>query len=234
MDTMGFADALSHAGVRYLAASPETMLAPGVSSSVAEAIAAHDGDPKATANAIVANVMRTKYDAGDFGSFGPAAAFDVLDLDPAKIAKADAAIKRFNDDASDAARDRSVRSALRGDIKAFDGMARFPEATPDMPWHADRPAIAVYDKISGDARVGSQVRADARDARDAVRDLVLAHRESSGFDPFGGADYSDAAGPTLHLPTSSKQIDSWAPAISETDNDFYKNVDQDRLVGVLA
>src|SRR5262249_49247689 len=47
MDTMGFADALSHAGVRYLAASPETMLAPGVPSGVAHAIASHPNDATA-------------------------------------------------------------------------------------------------------------------------------------------------------------------------------------------
>ena len=86
MDTMGFADALSSAGVRYLAASPETMLAPGVPSNVAHAIAAHENDPLAMAKAVVGDVMRTTYDAGDFGGFKPAAAFDVLDLDPAKFA----------------------------------------------------------------------------------------------------------------------------------------------------
>ncbi|MHB8306275.1 MAG: hypothetical protein ACYDEU_09735, partial [Vulcanimicrobiaceae bacterium] len=39
MSSLGFADALSHAGVRYLAASPETMVSPGVPSNVAGAIA---------------------------------------------------------------------------------------------------------------------------------------------------------------------------------------------------
>jgi len=36
MSTLGFADALSQDGVKYLAASPETMLAPGTPTSVAE------------------------------------------------------------------------------------------------------------------------------------------------------------------------------------------------------
>ncbi|MGA8575262.1 MAG: hypothetical protein WB609_06155 [Candidatus Cybelea sp.] len=58
---MGFADALSHAGVRYLAASPETMLAPGVPSNVAHAIAEHENDPDALAKSVVSEVMRTKY-----------------------------------------------------------------------------------------------------------------------------------------------------------------------------
>src|SRR5579862_3631613 len=59
MDTMGFADALSHANVKWLAASPETMLAPGVPSDVARAIASHEDDPKAMANAVVRDVMQT-------------------------------------------------------------------------------------------------------------------------------------------------------------------------------
>src|SRR5579871_5256465 len=102
---MGFADRLSGAGVRYLAASPETMLAPGVPSDVAHVIAAHENDPVAMAKGVVSDVMRTRYDAGDFGGFGPAAAFDVLDLDPAKMRGADAAIKRFNDDVAKRAHD---------------------------------------------------------------------------------------------------------------------------------
>ena len=56
----------------------------------------------------------------------------------------------------------------------------------------------------------------------AVRGLVLAHAKATSFGPFGGADYSDAAGPTVHLPTSRNQIDPWASAgVSETHNDFY-------------
>ncbi|MBV8846299.1 MAG: hypothetical protein JO307_26125, partial [Bryobacterales bacterium] len=49
---MGFADALAHAGVKYLAASPETMLAPGVPSDVAHVIASHLEDPQAMSKAI--------------------------------------------------------------------------------------------------------------------------------------------------------------------------------------
>src|SRR5579871_3859133 len=132
MATMGFADALSHAGVRYLAASPETMLAPGVPSDVAHAIASHENDPASMATSIVRDVMRAKY---------AAAAFDVLDLDPAKLRLAEAAIKRLNDDAGTAATKQSVRAIVREDARAIDGMVRFPHAPKDMPWHADRPAI---------------------------------------------------------------------------------------------
>jgi hypothetical protein len=234
MDTLGFSDALSRAGVRYLAASPETMLAPGVPSDVAHAIASHEDQPGAMARAITNDVMRTKYDAGDFGDFGPAAAFDVLDLDPVKMRQAEASIKRLNDDvAADA--DTGMRAAIREDARSIDGMVRFPESTKDMPWHADRPAIAFYDSLASDGRLDERLRSDARQARDAVSDLVLAHRESAEFEPFGGADYSDAVGPTIHVPTSRNEIDPWASAgVSETDNQFYRAVDEDAMTRVTA
>jgi hypothetical protein len=211
------------------------MLAPGVPSNVAHAIASHQDDPKAMAKAVVGDVMRTKYDAGDFGNFGPAAAFDVLDLDPAKIARAEEAIKRLNDDVASEARKSSVRSAVREDAQAIDGMVRFPQATKDMPWRADRPAIAFYNALAGDGRLDGTLQRDAKAAAQAVGDLVLAHRESASFEPFGGADYSDAVGPTIHLPTTRGQVDPWAAAgVSETDNDFYKNVDEAAMTHVLA
>lgn len=232
---MGFADALSHAGVRYLAASPETMLAPGVPSDVAHVIASHENDPQSTADGIVNDVMRTKYGVDGLGSFGPAAAFDVLDLAPTKIAHAESAIKRFNDDVASEAHQPGVRGTIREDARAIDGMARFPEATDDMPWHADRPAIAFYDTVASDGRLDGTIRHDAKAASEAIGNLVLAHRESNGFEPFGGSDYSDAAGPTIHVPTSRGQINPWAQAgVSETDNAFYKNVDQAKFVGVVA
>jgi hypothetical protein len=234
MDTMGFADALSHAGVRYLAASPETMLAPGVPSNVAHAITSHENDPAAMARAVTNDVMRTKYDAGDFGGFGPAAAFDVLDLNPEKIRQAEAAIKQLNDDVGSEAATSSVRRALHEDASAIEGMVRFPHGNA-LPWRADRPAIAFYDTLASDGRLSDRIRSDARAASGAVSDLVLAHRESGGFEPFGGADYSDAIGPTIHLPTSRKQIDPWASAgVTETDNAFYRKVDEGKMAGVLA
>lgn len=234
MATMGFADALSHAGVRYLAASPETMLAPGVPSDVAHAIASHEKSPLAMANAVTADVMRTKYDAGGLGRFGGAAAFDVLDLDGSKIARAEAAIKRLNDDVAQGASAPGIRATLREDARAIDGMVRFPESR-HLPWRADRPAIAFYDTLASDGRLDARLRDDAAGARDAVRDLVMAHRESGSFAPFDGADYSDAAGPTIHLPTRPGEIDPWASAgVSETKNDFYRNVDEAKMTRVLA
>src|SRR5580692_7081625 len=126
MASMGFADALSRAGVKWLAASPETMLSPGVPSTVAHDIAAHLDDPSAMAKNVVSDVMQTRYDT-PIGGIGPAAAFDVLDLDHNKIATAETAIKGFNDDAVRAANaDSGTRDALRSDVASVDGMVRFP------------------------------------------------------------------------------------------------------------
>lgn len=233
MDTMGFANALSRAGVKWLAASPETMLAPGVPSGVAHDIATHEDDPKAAAGAIVSDVMDARF---GFGGMRPAAAFDVLDLDPNKIGRAEASIKALNDDLAAAAQNGApAKAAIRQDVRSVEGMVRFPEATKDMPWRADRPAIAVYDTLASDGRLSANVRNAARAASTAVRDLVLAHRESDEFAPFGDADYSDAAGPTVHLPTSRGQIDPWAKhGISETHNAFYDAVDGAALARAIA
>ncbi len=224
MASLGFADALSGVGVKYLAASPETMLSPGTPSTIAEAIASHENDPHAMAQAAVTNVMHTKYGDGVGDSFGPAAAFDVLDLDPQKIATMRNAVKTFNDSAALAAKDAGTRAALHNDVASEDGMVRFPDSK-GLPWHADRPAIATYDAIAKDSRLSDALRAKAHDASSAVGNLVLAHNESKHFAPFGGSSYSDAAGPTVHLPTSKDQIDPWAPAVSETNNAFYKDGD---------
>ena len=234
MASLGFADALSGAGVKYLAASPETMLSPGTPSTIAEAIAAHENDPGAMAKAAVANVMHTRYGDGAGDSFGPAAAFDVLDLDPGKIATMRGAVKTFNDTAAAvAARDTGTRAALRDDVASVDGMVRFP-GSKGLPWHADRPAIATYDAVARDCRLDAGLRAKATAAGKAVGDLVLAHGESRRFDPFGGASYADAAGPTVHLPTRKDQVDPWAPSISETRNAFYAATDAAALTDALT
>ena len=231
MATMGFADALSSAGVRYLAASPETMVSPGVPSDVAHAIAAHLDNSNQMAHSVVADVMHAKYAIGS-EAYGPAAAFDVLDLDAEKMSAAKQAIKAFNDAA--ASGDAASRSALRDDIRSVRGMVRFPEATPDMPWHADRPAMAMYDTIAKDTRLDVSLRQDAADAERAVDSLVLAHAESDAFGPFDGSSYRDAVGPTIHAPVNARQVDPWSPAVSETDNAFYRDVDEDRLSHIVA
>jgi hypothetical protein len=232
MSTMGFADALSRAGVKWLAASPETMLSPGVPTAVADAIARNVNDPHAMATGVVNTVMRTRSETPDGESFGTAAAFDVLDCSPEKVANAERAIKIFNDAV---ASDATDRLAIRRDVASVDGMVRFSDATPDMPWHADRPAIAVYSTIASDASLPAQLRGDARAAADATRALVMAHKESRGFDPFDGSSYADAEGPTIHAPLARKQIDPWASrGISETNNAFYDTVDQAKFVRAVA
>jgi hypothetical protein len=232
MSTMGFADALSRAGVKWLAASPETMLSPGVPTGVADAIARSIDDPNAMAAGVVDTVMRTRYETPDGESFGTAAAFDVLDCSPEKIVNAERAIKTFNDAVASEA---TGRLAIRRDVASVEGMVRFSEATPDMPWHADRPAIAVYSAIASDASLPAQLRGDARAAADATRALVMAHTESRAFGPFDGSSYADAVGPTIHAPLARKQIDPWAShGISETNNAFYDTVDQAKFVRAVA
>ena len=224
MDTLGFADALSHAGVKYLAASPETMVSPGVPSKVAHDVAAHANDVDGMAKSVVADVMRS----------GSAAAFDVIDLAPDKISAMDCGVKALNDAMAAAARDPATRAALRDDVKSVDGMVRFP-GSQGLPWHADRPAIATYGAIAGDTRLNGDLRAKARVAEQAVDALVVAHKESRSYEPFGGSDYRDAVGPTVHLPTTQGQIDPWASqGISETKNAFYKETDGRAAAGVLA
>ncbi len=231
MSTMGFADALSKVGVKYLAASPETMISPGTPSAVAASIADNVGDPAAMARGVVRDVMKADYRI-DGMPYAPAAAYDVLDLAPAKLAAADGAIKTLDDALVQGARN-GERTAIRSDVAREDGMVRFP-GSDGLPWHADRPAIATYGRIAADARLSAEIRRDASAAENAVGNLVLAHAESNAYAPFGGSDYRDAVGPTVHLPTSPAQVDPWAPKVSETENAFYHATDEDQLAGVLA
>jgi hypothetical protein len=133
----------------------------------------------------------------------------------------------------EAAQNRTQRAAIREDARAIDGMVRFPEGKT-MPWRADRPAIALYNTFSQDGRLDTSVRTAAATARDAIASTVLAHRESDDFVAFNDADYSNAYGPTVHFPDTPKQIDSWAPQISETDNDFSKSVGDGDLADAVA
>jgi len=171
---------------------------------------------------------------GGIGSFGPAAAFDMIDLDPTKTAAVAAAVRSLDSSlTAAAASDSSARAAIREDAKAIDGMVRFPDGS-GLPWRADRPAIALYQTFAEDGRLGADVRAAALHAETAIADTVLAHRESDDFAPFNDADYSNAYGPTVHFPVNRKQVDTWAPQISETDNAFYKSVGAADLAKVIA
>lgn len=233
MASLGFADELSHAGVKYLAASPETMVSPGVPSDVADAIAKSGGDVHAMAGGIVKDVMHQKYGM-DGQTWGPAAAFDVLDLDPEKLRGVESAVKALNDGIVARKNDRSEVAAIREDAASVEGMVRFNAATPDMPWHADRPAVALYGSLANDARLDNGLRNAAKVAAKSVASLVVAHKESRDFAPFDGSSYADAAGPTVHFPVNAKQIDPWAPHVTETHNRFFAATDAAQAERVIA
>ncbi|MHB8230934.1 MAG: hypothetical protein ACYDG0_09165 [Vulcanimicrobiaceae bacterium] len=233
MSSLGFADALSHAGVRYLAASPETMVSPGVPSNVADAIAKNPNDPQAMGKALVNDVMHQRYGL-DGQTWGPAAAFDVLDLDRAKMQSVESSVKELNDAIASEKGNAGAVAALREDAKRVPGMVRFHDATPDMPWHADRPAIELYGTIASDGRLDARLRKDAAGAQSAVENLVVAHKESHSFGPFDGDSYADAAGPTTHFPINPAQIDPWAPKVSETKNRFFAETDAAAAERVIA
>jgi hypothetical protein len=184
------------------------------------------------AKAIVATTMNATYGPPGEG-FGPAAAFDVIDLDPAKMKAVRDSVTALDTALVGAAAHRSERAAIREDARAIDGMVRFPEGK-SLPWRADRPAIALYDTFSQDGRLDPSVRTAAANARNAIAHIVLAHRESEDFEPFNDADYTNAYGPTVHFPVTPKQIDAWAPQVSETDNAFYKGVGADDLTHAIA
>src|SRR5579872_4479872 len=232
MNTLGFADALSHAGVKYLAASPEIMLAPGVPTTVASAIANDIDDPKGMAQAVVAATMGARYAIGP-EVVAPAAAFSVLDTSPETVAQIRQSVKHLDDDIAKAvSSDPAIAPHVRADERAIHGMARCEKST--LPWRADRPAIALYEKLEADSRLPQKVRDDARAAADAVRHAVLAHRESRAFSPYGGIDYRDAVGPTVHAPLKQNQIDPWAPEVTETANAFWNAIDGPRLTDALV
>jgi hypothetical protein len=231
MATCGMESALSHVGVHYLAASPETMIAPGAPSGIAEDIAAHQDDPSAMAHAIVHRAMTTHYGIGKL-RFTPAAAFDVLDLDPKKIGAMEESVKALNTFIASAAKDPDVKSAIKSDARGIEGMTRSQE--PGLPWHWDRPAEKLYDTLAKDEILPTELRSLAQQAASAVGATVIAHSESKDFAPFDDVSYKDAAGPTVHFPINRGEIDPWAPVVSETKNAFAKAVDESGAARALA
>lgn len=223
MSTLGFADALSHSGVHYLAASPETMIAPGVPSAQFADVLTRGG--KDWAQRAVDVTMKTHYGSGA-DTYHPAAAFDILDLDSSKIATMRSAVANFNREVSSLPRSQSgvqARAEIRADLRSVRGMVRFDHSA-DMPWHADRPAIASYQALAQDERLPGEVRGAAKAAADAVDGLILAHKESDDFGPFHSS-YADAVGPTAHLPVTKQLYDGWADhGVVETHNDFFDAV----------
>lgn len=232
MATLGFASALSGAGVRYLAGSPETMLAPGVPSDAAiDAIAAHPNDAGGMAKQMVHDTMHAHYAIGG-ERYAPGAAFDVLDCDPQKIAAMQNAVRTLDATIARDGADSRIAGAVLQDADSVPGMARVEPGV--MPYKSDRPAMALYDAFAGDARLPDDLRSAAKRAEGAVNDLVIAHGESKAFAPFGGTSYADAAGPTVHFATSSDERDPWAPQISETNTAFYDAVGAKKMDRVLG
>jgi len=82
--------------------------------------------------------------------------------------------------------------------------------------------------------LGAGLRTAARTADSAIAATVMAHGESKDFAPFGDASYRDAVGPTVHFPLSKKQVDPWAPVVSETKNAFAKQVGEAKVARALA
>jgi hypothetical protein len=180
------------------------------------------------ANAIVKDTMHTRYGMPGMGKYTPAAAMDVLDLDAAKIGSMRSAVKTLDKALANAAKGSDgAQAAILDDARSVDGMVRFDNG--NLPWHADRPAMALYDTFAQDARLSNDARTAAANASKAVGDIVLAHSESHGFAPFGGADYRDAVGPTVHFAANPGQLDPWAPKVSETHTAFYKEVGAAKL-----
>jgi len=151
----------------------------------------------------------------------------------AKMAAVQGSVTALDAALTKAAGNTDQRAAIRDDARSIRGMVRFPEGKT-MPWRADRPAVALYRAFAGDTRLDTSVRSAAKTAADAIERTVLAHRESDDFSPFNDSDYSDAYGPTVHFPVTPKQVDAWAPDISETDNAFYKAVGAADLTRAVA
>jgi hypothetical protein len=198
------------------------MLAPGVPSAAFADALTHGTK---WAQDAVDVTMRARYGSGA-SAYHPAAAFDVLDLDATKIANVRSTVSAFNAETSTLAHQSGGREQLRqvrSDVKSVRGMVRFDHSA-DMPWHADRPAIAVYETMADDLRLPDALRGAAKAAADAVASLVLAHKESADFGPFH-ASYSDAIGPNVHLPITPHSYDAWADqGVVETHNGFFDAV----------
>lgn len=217
--TVTVAETLSSVGVRFLAASSETTIAPGVPAELLHDIAANVDNPQKMARDVVNRVMDTAYlqtdNADDSLRYHPAANFMVLDLQSSKIM----ALKRQQIELNrkiiaDANRVPGFGKAVLSDVNAVQGMER-DQPNVLTPWRADRPAMEVYLMLSRDQRLPHDVRKSALALAQRISDIILFHRESSntkGFD----ADYRDAIGPTVHFPTRQIDIDPDAPAICET------------------
>ena len=217
--TLTVAETLASVGVRYLAASSETTIAPGIPAAVLHDISANINDPRRMAQAVVNRVMSTTYvqtdKMGDTLRYHPAADFMVLDLAPEKMAELKKRQITLNRQMiQDMTNIPGVREAVLSDVNAVQGMER-DQPRVLTPWRSDRPALELYLTIAADPRLPRDVRSDAYGLARSIAEIILAHGESVNFKGFD-ADYRDAIGPTVHFPTSEMDIDPDAPSICET------------------
>jgi hypothetical protein len=90
--------------------------------------------------------------------------------------------------------------------------------------------MALYDTFAGDTRLSERRPHGCGDGvQSRRRHRARTQAESKDFAPFGGADYRDAVGPTVHFATNPGQLDPWAPKVSETHTAFYKEVGAKKL-----
>jgi hypothetical protein len=226
MATIGVAETLSAVGVKYLYATSETSIAPGIPGGILHEIAEHVHNPQAQGKAVVDEVMNTAYvqkdRSGKVITYHPVANFMMLDLDPQKINAMKMQQRKLNRDLLYYIGSSPIfRSELLEDINSVQGMERDQKPKPGkiaerIPWTSDRPSVAVYAKIANDKRLPSCVRNDAALLYFCILATIIYHVESVNFEGFG-ADYRDAGSPTIHFPTSIPDINPSAPSIRETD-----------------
>jgi hypothetical protein len=220
MATIADAETLSAAGVRYLYATSESSMAPGVSGYTLLDLVAFPNDPQAQGRALVDRVMNTYYEVNEHGHlifYHPVANFMLLDLDPKKIVPLKMQERKLNYELMYYLSVSPLfRKDLLEDINSVRGMERDSPAGTRSPWSSDRPSVAVYVKIADDTRLPPLVRNDAALLALLIMSIVIYHVESR--------NYFDAGSPTMHFPTSIPDIDPSAPAIEETDNaESYRN-----------
>ena len=236
MATIRDAETLSAAGVRYVLATSESSMAPGVSGYTLLDLAAHANDPQAQGRALVDRVMNTIYEVNEHGHlilYHPVANFMMLDLDPKKIGPLKMEERKLNHELMYYLSISPLfRKDLLEDINSVQGMDRdqsqgafLAGSQGRSPWRSDRPSVAVYMTIADDPRLPPVVQHDAALLAFLIMSIVIYHAESK--------NYLDAGSPTIHFPTSIPDIDPCAPAIEETDNaESYLN-GQNALISAL-
>lgn len=230
-NAMGVINSMSDAGVHYFIGTEETAIAPGTPTTVAADIADNILDPTLMGNAVVEDVLKTRYHAHGL-TYGPVAAIDVLDIAPDKMRAAADAERQFNALAIEEIRqDPRVAHRLINDARKIPGMQRDDPAAA-VPWRADRPAIALYLEFESDPKLPAGLRAAAHNVAVRIAQLIVAHGETHNAVGFG-SDYRDVIGPTTRFPVSYAQVDPLQDQIVER-NAAYENWSlQNALISIV-